>query len=240
MLNLLGAVVEMTTIIVSIVAFTSLLQGTLARRLGLAAIAGAWVGLASGLGAAGWLAFGAGPVPLVGVLFMAPLLVTGALALRYPKVRSALLAIPMPVLIGLNALRVLGVLFLLLAAAGRLSGPFPFLAGLGDILAGAFAIALALSAARSQKLPLNAIKRWNAFGILDLLVAVGLGITSADGSPVHLIHAGVGSQAMQYLPFCLVPTVLVPFYLITHAIIAAQLRALRSAPVTRTRTLADA
>jgi hypothetical protein len=29
---------------------------------------------------------------------------------------------------------------------------------------------------------------------------------------------------MQYLPLSLVPTVLVPFYLLTHAIIAARLR----------------
>ena len=57
-----------------------------------------------------------------------------------------------------------------------------------------------------------------------LVAAVGLGITSALGSPPQLIHAGVGSEAMQYLPFCLIPTVLVPFYLITHALIAAQLR----------------
>jgi hypothetical protein len=48
---------------------------------------------------------------------------------------------------------------------------------------------------------------------------------------LQLIHAGVGSEAMQQLPFCLVPTVLVPFYLITHGIIFAQLtghRALRA------------
>jgi hypothetical protein len=40
----------------------------------------------------------------------------------------------------------------------------------------------------------------------------------------------VGSAAMQYLPYCLVPTVLVPFYLITHAIVAAQLAATRAVP----------
>jgi hypothetical protein len=50
------------------------------------------------------------------------------------------------------------------------------------------------------------------------------------GSPIQLIHAGMGSAAMQYLPYCLVPTVLVPFYLITHAIVAAQLAAPRAAP----------
>jgi len=118
-------------------------------------------------------------------------------------------------------------MFLLLTAAGRLSGPFPWLAGFGDIITGVVAIFLAMQVARSAQRPTRAIARWNMFGILDLLVAVGLGITSAAGSPLQLIHAGAGSQAMQQLPFCLVPTVLVPFYLITHGIIAAQLRAAR-------------
>jgi hypothetical protein len=234
MLDLVGAIVGMMAVAINLVAVTSVLSGSLVRRLSVAAIAGAWVGLATGLGAAGVLVFSPDhPVPLVGVLFAVPLLTVGALALKYPRVRSTLMAIPMPLLIGVNALRVLGVLFLLLAATGRLSGPFPFSAGLGDIITGALAIPLALTVARSQKPPVGAIMRWNIFGMLDLFVAVGLGITSAPGSPLQLIHIGVGSDAMQYLPFCLVPTVLVPFYLITHAIIAAQLGAARAAPSPR-------
>jgi hypothetical protein len=230
MLDLIGAIVGMIAVAINLVALTSVLPGSLARRLSVAAIAGAWVGLASGLGAAEKLAFDPGqPVPLVGVLFATPLLVLGALALRSARIRSALMAIPMPILIGVNGLRVLGVLFLLLAAVGRLSGPFPYSAGLGDIITGAFAVPLALSVVRSQKLPVTAIALWNIFGALDLVVAVALGITSAAGSPLQVIHAGVGSEAMQYLPFCLVPTVLVPFYLITHAIVAAQLRVRRTA-----------
>jgi hypothetical protein len=216
---------------INLVAITSVLPGPLARRLIVAAIAGGWVGLASGLGAAGRLAFSPEhPVPLIGVLFATPLLIVGVLALRYPRVRSNLMAIPMQLLIAVNALRVLGVLFLLLAAQGRLSGPFPYSAGIGDIITGVLAIPLALGVARSQEPPVRAISRWNIFGMLDLFVAVGLGITTAAGSPLQLLHTGVGSEAMQYLPSCLVPTVLVPFYLITHAIIAAQLRAPRAAP----------
>jgi hypothetical protein len=229
MLDLIGAIVGMTAVALNLVALTSVVPGSLARRLSVAAIAGAWVGLASGLGAAGKLAFAPNqPVPLVAVLFATPLLIVGALALRSARMRSALMAIPMALLIGVNALRVLGVLFLLLAAVGRLSGPFPYSAGLGDIITGALAVPLALSVARSRKLPSRAIARWNIFGTLDLVAAVALGITSAAGSPLQLIHAGVGSEAMQYLPFCLVPTVLVPFYLITHAIVAAQLRVQRT------------
>jgi len=230
MLDLIGAIVGMAAIGINLVAFTQALTGTLGRRLGLAAIGGAWVGLASGLGAAGKLAFSPdNPVPLVGVLFAAPLLLVGALALSSPRVRAALLGVPMSLLIGLNSLRVLGVLFLLLAASARLSGPFPYFAGLGDIITGAIALPLALSVARTGRPPAAAVRRWNVFGTLDLFVAVGLGLASASG-PVQLIHAGVGSAAMQYLPYCLVPTVLVPFYLITHAIVAAQLAATRAAP----------
>jgi hypothetical protein len=230
MLDLVGAIVGMTAVAINLVAFTDALGGTLARRLGLAALAGAWVGLASGLGAAGKLAFAAGPVPLIGVLAGVPLLAVAVLALSSQRMRAALLAIPMPLLIGLNSLRVLGALFLLLTVTGRLSGPFPYFAGIGDIITGAFALPLALSLARSQGPSPATLRNWNVFGALDLVVAVVLGITSASGSPLQLIHAGVGSQAMQYLPYCLVPTVLVPFYLITHAIVAAQLRAPRAAP----------
>ena len=168
-------------------------------------------------------------MPLVGVLFATQLLIVGALTLRSARVRSILMNIPMPLWIGVNELRVLGVQFLLEAATGRLSEPFPYSAGLGDIVTRALAIPLALSVARSRKLPVNAIARWNIFGAVDLIAAIALGITSAAGSPVQLIHAGVGSQAMQYLPLCLVPTVLVPFYLITHGIVASQLRVRRSA-----------
>lgn len=231
MLDLIGAVVGMSAIGINLVAFTQALPVSFGRRIGLGAIAGAWIGLASGLGAAGQLGFASdAPVPLIGVLFAVPLLTVGALALRSQRLRTALLAVPLQVLIGLNSIRVLGVLFLLLAASGRLSGPFPYFAGLGDIITGAIALPLALQVARSGQSSAPAVRRWNIFGALDLFVAVALGITSADGSPIQLIHAGVGSAAMQSLPFCLVPTVLVPFYLITHGLVAAKLAATRAVP----------
>jgi hypothetical protein len=225
MLNLIEAITAIAAIAINLVAMTHALSGSLTRRLTLAAIVGGWAGLAIGLADAGRFIFSPQiPFPLIGVFFAAPLLTVGVLALTRDKVRAALLGIPQQLLIGLNSLRILGALFLLEYLRGALSGPFPFFAGFGDIITGAVAIPLALQVARSQDAPARAIGRWNAFGALDLVVAVGLGITSAAGSPLQLIHAGVGSQAMQYLPLCLVPTVLVPYYLITHGIVAAQLR----------------
>ena len=64
----------------------------------------------------------------------------------------------------------------------------------------------------------------NLFGIADLVLAIALGVTSAEGSPLQVFHTAPGSEAMQQLPWSFVPTVLVPLWLILHAIIWAQLR----------------
>ncbi len=239
-LDLASSIVTMAVIAVDLVAVTQALSGSFARRLVIAAVSGGWVGLAVFLGASGRLAFSpTNTVPWMGLLLVVPLLTAGVLALTSEKVRASLLGIPPQLLVGLNAMRILGVLFLLDFIAGSLNGPFPFFAGLGDIITGALAIPLALSIARSKEPSVRTIAGWNAFGALDLVVAVGLGITSAAGSPLQLIHAGVGSQAMQYLSLSLVPTVLVPFYLLTHAIVAAQLR-VRSRAVHTTLTASSA
>jgi hypothetical protein len=225
MLDLAGAILGMMAIMIDVVAIAGALSLSLTRRLVLGAIAGGWVGLATGLSAAGALSSPAQKVPLVGVLFATPLVVAAVLSVGSARFRAALTAIPMPLLIGLNALRVLGVLFLALAAVGRLSGPFPYSAGWGDVITGALAIPVAWLAMRGPSRGGLAIAAWNAFGTADLIAAVTLGVLSAQGSPLQFIHAGVGSEAMQHLPYSLVPTVLVPFYLITHATVAAQLAA---------------
>jgi hypothetical protein len=64
---------------------------------------------------------------------------------------------------------------------------------------------------------------WNLFGAADLVLAIGFGITSAEGSALQLFSTP-GSAATQHAPWSFAPTVLVPIWLILHAIIAAQLR----------------
>ncbi len=233
MLNLVGHITGMASIVVDVVAVISVVTMTLGQRLVAAGVAGAWIGLATAVSAAGALAYSPDqPIPVVGALFATPLLAAAALWLGSKGFRAALMAIPTELLIGLNAMRLFGVLFLALAAVDRLSGPFPYAAGIGDVITGLVAIPLALRVARGEP---ASIAGWNAFGALDLFVAVGLGLASGQVGSLQFLHTGVGSQAMQSLPFSLVPTVLVPFYLITHAVVAAQLMARRKA-----RTLAAA
>jgi hypothetical protein len=196
---------------------------TVMRSKLVAGLAGAWFGIAIVAAASGVFDGKQTGALAVLVLFTLPLLVA-AVAWQRPNLRAAMLAIPTPTLIGLNVIRTLGVMFLFLAADGRLSGPFPYSAGWGDIITGVLALPVALAVARGTDSGRLAAA-WNAFGLLDLIVAVSLGVVSRDGSPVQLLHVGVGSTAITHLPWSLIPTALVPFFIVMHAVIFAQLRA---------------
>jgi hypothetical protein len=225
MLDFIGTITLTTVIILNINAFTNGIAASAAMRLAMVIVAGAWVGLATAVAAAGVFANTTLPFPWIGAFVAIPLLVAGAATLFFPTARAALLRIPLPILIGLNIARSLGVFFILLAGSARLGGPFPQSAGWGDVITGLLAVPVMGLAMRPNALRDRAIWLWNAFGTLDLLAAIALGVTSANGSPLQLIHAGAGSAAVLTLPWSLIPSVLVPFYLITHGIIFAQLRA---------------
>ena len=65
---------------------------------------------------------------------------------------------------------------------------------------------------------------WNALGALDLVVAVALGLLSAPGTPFRVFTAGPGTSAIAELPWIMIPTLLVPVFLLIHLTIAAKLR----------------
>jgi hypothetical protein len=222
MLDFIGTIVLVAAIITSINALTGAMPISSSQRLAVSVGAGLWTGLAAALGAAN-LFVGTNPIgpAVIGTVIALPLVATAIAAQVSPSVRAALMGMPMPFLIGLNVWRVAGGFFLLLAAAGRLGGPFPYSAGWGDVITGALALPVAFLALRGQGKVL--VWSWNAFGMLDLVAALAFGIISANGSPLQLIHAGEGSQAVQMLPWSLIPTVLVPMFLIVHAVIFARL-----------------
>ncbi|NOJ48088.1 hypothetical protein [Bradyrhizobium archetypum] len=222
MLDFIGTIVLVAAIIVSINALTGAMPINLSQRIAVSVGAGLWTGLAAALAAAD-LFVGTNPVgpPTIGTVIAFPLVATAVAASILPSVRAALLRMPMPFLIGLNVWRVAGGFFLILAAQGRLGGPFPISAGWGDIITGVLALPVAWLALRGQGKALA--WTWNAFGMLDLVVAIALGVISANGSPLQVIHAGPGSEAVQMLPWSLIPTVLVPMFLIVHAVIFRQL-----------------
>ena len=190
----------------------------LGSRLALGAAVGAWISVVLTLAASGAVKNSALLVP---VLFSLPLVAAG-IAAMFAEARAAMMAIPVQTIVALNTWRVLGVFMVLAGVAGTMSGPFPWAAGIGDIITGIFALPVARIAAKNPR-DLRLLE-WNIFGALDLIAAVFLGITTTDGGPLQLIHAGVGSSAMTTLPWALIPLVLVPTYLIGHVLVFAHVR----------------
>jgi hypothetical protein len=221
MLDFIGTVITAALMVIIVNALTIFMDVSRAAKIALAAVIGVWIGLAAAVAQAGWLPISR-PFPVVGLFVMVPL-VAAAFATAWPAAREAMLSIPMPVMVALNAARVFAVLFLMLAAEGRLSGPFPYSAAWGDIITGAAAVPLLWLLKDGGARHATTIAVWNLFGAADLVLAIGFGVTSAAGSPLQLF-AAPGSEAMQHAPWSFVPTVLVPIWLILHAIIAVNLR----------------
>lgn len=128
----------------------------------------------------------------------------------------AVRAVSLPVLTGLQTIRVFGILFVLLTWQGRASGPFGPIAGWGDVFIGATAPLMAWLAARRPQDSSALLRVWNGLGLLDLVVAVLLGVASAPGSPLRIFTGDPGTHVMGTYPWVLVPTFLVPTLALLH------------------------
>jgi hypothetical protein len=196
-----------------------------ASRRALAAIAlVAWFAVIVALGATSALAPGNFGTPALGLVVALPVVAVVALAAASARLRQALLSIPMPMLIAANAVRVLGVFFLILHAQGRLPAPFAPSAGWGDIVTGALALPVAWLVARKAQGWRPILLAWNTFGLADLIAAIGLGVASAPDSPLRLFTEEPGTAMMSLLPMFLVPGYLVPILILMHLAIFARLR----------------
>ena len=80
--------------------------------------------------------------------------------------------VPQSWIVGVQLYRVLGVIFLVLYASGKIPGAFALPAGIGDVLTGLLAPIVALGYARGRPGAERRVLAWNVFGLLDLVVAV--------------------------------------------------------------------
>jgi len=194
-------------------------------RLAAFAVAAGWLAIIVAVGALGGLAPGVlGPVPANLLPFIGLLVLLFGGWFLIPQFSSALLAVPLPVLVAVNAARLGGIFFLLLYADGRLSAPFAPAAGVGDMITGALAIPLAAMLAFGLDIRRAWLAIWNAFGALDLVVAIFLGVLSAPDAPFRVFTDGPGTLAMTTVPWVFVPAMLVPIFFLIHLAIATRLR----------------
>jgi hypothetical protein len=225
MLEVLGAIFATALYATVVGVLIGLSPGRAVTRLAVFAAAAAWLGTVVTVAALGGLAPGVlGPIPANLLPFGGLLALLFGAWFLLPQFRSALLSVPLPALVGLNVGRLGGLFFLLLYADGRLSAPFAPAAGVGDMITGALAIPLAVMPALGFELRRTWLGIWNAFGALDLVLAVSLGLLSAPGTPFRVFTEGPGTQAMTTVPWVFIPAMLVPIFLLVHFAIATRLR----------------
>lgn len=152
----------------------------------------------------------------LGIAVAVPVIAAVLLAIYLPRLKAAIRAVPLSALIGVNTVRLLGVMFVLLYLFGRLPAPFAPTAGYGDIAIGLTAPFVAWMAWRQARGWRAIAWLWNTLGLLDLLAAVGLAVVTTDGSPVQLIFTTPSTATMTALPWILIPAFLVPLLMLTH------------------------
>ncbi len=116
-------------------------------------------------------------------------------------------------LIGLQELRVIGLVFVLEHWRGNLPGAFAHPAGWGDLLVGIIALAV-LIRYRGQEIPNGAVILVFTVGIADFVSAFFFGITSS-ATPLQLFAFDQPNQVQLY-PTGLIPIFLVPYAVIFH------------------------
>ena len=179
------------------------------------------------LGAAGAIARppGTPPFPIL-IAATAPVIVFLGAYWGWPAFRAYVLSLDLPLATAIQAWRAGGLGFLALYAHGVLPGAFAWPAGLGDIAIGVTAPWVALALVRRPGFATSRVfVVWNLLGILDLVVAVGVGgLSSALASGA----AGeVTTGPMARLPLVLIPAYLVPLFVMLH--LAALFQARRQA-----------
>src|SRR5215831_6255240 len=156
--------------------------------------------------------------PPVGIAILVDLVFLGAVLVLSPTLRELLSN--RKNIIRLNVWRLVGAVFLLLMLQGQMPALWAWPAGVGDILIGlaAFPVARRLD----EPGGINRAIVFNVLGLADLVVAIGLGITTSAG-PTNRFHTTPTSAMATHFPLALVPTFLVPLAFMLHLVSLWQL-----------------
>ncbi len=150
-----------------------------------------------------------------------PILVSLPLLLRSARIGDLLDAMPTAWLVGLQVYRIFGGIFLVAWSRGQMSGTFAIPAGVGDVLVGLLALPVAYLLHAGARGARGAAIVWNVLGILDLTVAVGIGMLSSPG-PLQLIVPDRPNALGSY-PTVMIPAFAVPSSILLHGLSLRQL-----------------
>jgi len=163
-------------------------------------------------------------LPLLPIATFLPVVVGLILLMRSARIASLLDAIPGSWLVGIQLYRVYGGLFLVIWLHGILPGAFALPAGIGDVIVGVLALPAAALAASGTEAGHKAGMRWNILGLIDLAIAISMGILTSPGGPLH--RGGLVQTAGQLntFPTVMTPGFVVPLSAILHGLSIWQLK----------------
>ncbi len=197
--------------------FTTIISVVLASWF-LLALGGSWFGVFSDPQR---------PPLLLGAAAVVPVLIFAAWYARSEALRQFVIEIDLRALTMLQTGRVAGVLFVMLYVRGLLPGGFALPAGWGDIAIGATAPLAAWFVTAQRDFRREIFVWWNVLGILDLVMAVTLGVLASPAFSGGAAGA-VTTELMARFPLSLVPTFFVLLYLILHIISLGRVHSLHS------------
>jgi len=193
------------------------------RSLGFMILA-LWLGLVFLLGSQGAFIGSPGSPPLPIFFGLAtPLVLFFGAYFRLSAFREFILGADIRLVTAMQGWRWAGLGFLSLYAHGVLPALFALPAGLGDMAIGLTAPWMVVGLIRRQSFVTS--RRyvvWNLLGILDLTVAVSLGVICSGFFSGLAVN--VTTSAMGQLPLVLIPAYLVPLFIMLHFTALTQVR----------------
>ena len=190
---------------------------TASPELRSAGVLGIWLAVALVLSATGVL-FNPPRPALPAMILLPPILFLAAFA-RSRGLRQWIMGLNPRWPIGFHLVRApIGVIFLLMEAAGRLPAEFALKAGIGDILVGVATVGAMICLPLSSMINVRVVLTWNILGLADILMVIVVA--------QRILFFGDDTAVLVELtrfPMLLVPVFIVPLVLITHFVVFAQL-----------------
>ncbi len=174
-----------------------------------------WFAVALALSAAGAFRGVANRPPTIQFGIFVPVVVGAVWLWRSETAARLIEAVPQSWLVGLQFYRVLGLIFLLLNAQGKLPSLFALPAGNGDVAVGLLAPVVAVAWAREVAGRELMVRTWNLLGLLDLAVAVTTGFLTSP-SPLQMYAFDAPNVLISTFPLVLVPVFGVPLAVLLH------------------------
>lgn len=181
-----------------------------------------WAAIAWTAGINGAFRVGPARLPLLPLAILLPMIAGVPLLLLSKRVGQLLDAMPTSWLVGLQVYRAFGVQWLVFGLLGALPALWSVPAGAGDVLTGLFAVPAALALAAGTAEGRKAAILWNIFGVVDIAVAIGLGMIISPG-PFQLVVLDISTAGLGDYPNVLTAAFVVPSSILLHALSLRQL-----------------